>query len=231
MFSTAGYNLLLSQAATGEEEEEDEWEKTRQMLLAIRHLYCTHPPPFISVRSLSTSSAPSIATSSCKSKGGDFLCKQTTEHRYRYIQKKLLNHSLNVENAIVSSPNHVLFIWLGFAPFLFLLIVSRDRQEIRAFRLISNELIIPRGACPDLTEWGHAVESADEPVGQKTKEKHRGKKNTVLSKGKWCFKALLLHTVVKYANQPGRRWEHKQYWVSPDALSQLEERGIKHKGH
>lgn len=151
--------------------------------------------------------------------------------RYRYIQKKLLNHSLNVENAIVSSPNHVLFIWLGFAPFLFLLIVSRDRQEIRAFRLISNELIIPRGACPDLTEWGHAVESADEPVGQKTKEKHRGKKNTVLSKGKWCFKALLLHTVVKYANQPGRRWEHKQYWVSPDALSQLEERGIKHKGH
>lgn len=126
MFSTAGYNLLLSQAATGEEEEEDEWEKTRQMLLAIRHLYCTHPPPFISVRSLSTSSAPSIATSSCKSKGGDFLCKQTTEHRYRYIQKKLLNHSLNVENAIVSSPNHVLFIWLGFAPFLFLLIVSRE---------------------------------------------------------------------------------------------------------
>lgn len=144
---------------------------------------------------------------------------------------ELLNHSLNVENAIVSSPNHVLFIWLGFAPFLFLLIVSRDRQEIRAFRLISNELIIPRGACPDLTEWGHAVESADEPVGQKTKEKHRGKKNTVLSKGKWCFKAILLHTVVKYANQPGRRWEHKQYWVSPDALSQLEERGIKHKGH
>lgn len=57
-------------------------------------------------------------------------------------------------------------------PFFFLLIVSRDRQEIRAFRLISNELIIPRGACPDLTEWGHAVESADEPVGQKTKEKH-----------------------------------------------------------
>lgn len=92
-----------------------------------------------------------------------------------YIQKKLLNHSLNVENAIVSSPNHVLFIWLGFAPFLFLLIVSRDRQEIRAFRLISNELIIPRGACPDLTEWGHAVESADEPVGQKNKRKAQRK--------------------------------------------------------
>lgn len=173
MFSTAGYNLLLSQAATGKEEEKDEWQKSGKTLLAIRHLYCTHPPPFISVRSLSTSSAPSIATSSCKSKGGDFLCKQTTEHRYRYIQKKLLNHSLNVGNALVSSPNHVLFIWLGFAPFL--LIVSRDRQEIRAFRLISNELIIPRGACPDLTEWGHAAESADEPVGQKNPQKQQNK--------------------------------------------------------
>lgn len=171
MFSTAGYNLLLSQAATGEEEEEDEWEKTGQMLLSIRHLYCTHPPPFISVRSLSTSSAPSIATSSCKSKGGDFLCKQTTEHRYRYIQKKLLNHSLKCYSQL-SQSCFIYLVGLCPPPLFFLLIVSRDRQEIRAFRLISNELIIPRGACPDLTEWGHAVESADEPVGQKTKEEH-----------------------------------------------------------
>lgn len=67
MFSTAGYDLLLSQAAAVRQREDERETDVRGdgVLVLLSVLNCTHPPPFISARSASTSSAPSIATSSC----------------------------------------------------------------------------------------------------------------------------------------------------------------------
>lgn len=67
VFRTSCYDLLLSEAAADRQREKD----VRQMLeetqlsLCLSALNRTHPPPLINVRSVSTSSAPSIATSSC----------------------------------------------------------------------------------------------------------------------------------------------------------------------
>lgn len=127
------------------------------------------------------------------------------------------------------------FIYLvGFCPF-FIDSKQRDRKSGLSdwFPMSSSYLGVPVQIWQSEAMLQNQLTSLWDkktPKNSRTKAQ-RKEKHTVLSKGKWCFKVILLHTVVKYANQPGRRWEHKQYWVSPDALSQLEEGGIKHKGH
>lgn len=93
MFGTAGYDLLLSQAAAVRQREDERETDVRgdAVLVLLSALNCTHPPPFISARSASTSSAPSIATSSCV--GGNVKTNNLWDEQ-KTKQIRPLRHSL-----------------------------------------------------------------------------------------------------------------------------------------
>lgn len=165
---------------------------TAEALLSV--LNCTYPPPLINVRSASTSSAPSIATSSWvmwtqtqrlitvsrrQSRGQTNPSQHSTDH---ISQLHHHFHSATIQADRVWAPTYC-----GSISFP------------RLSHSFATKLIILLGACPDPTVWGRAAESADEPV--EGREKRRGEKVMITKNSPSIKKSKKIKKNTRWCNE------------------------------